>query len=208
VTGVNLAKILPMAFVMIAGPQILSAIFLATSDDWRRNSIAYVAGAALSITAVVTAAFFLGTGAADAGASNDSIYVVILVLLVVAAVQTYRKREESEPPKWMGKLQAASPGFSFKLGVLLLGVFPTDILTSVAVGSYVSTHDEAWWYCLPFVGLTLLFLALPMILLLVFGDRAQAFLPKARDWMNNNSWVVSEIVIGLFIVITANSLAG
>jgi hypothetical protein len=208
VTGVNLAKILPMAFVMIAGPQILSAIFLATSDDWRRNSIAYVAGAALSITAVVTAAFFLGSGAADAGASNDSIYIVILVLLVVAAVQTYRKREESEPPKWMGKLQAASPGFSFKLGVLLLGVFPTDILTSVAVGSYVSTHDEAWWYCLPFVGLTLLFLALPMILLLVFGDRAQAFLPKARDWMNNNSWVVSEIVIGLFIVITANSLAG
>jgi hypothetical protein len=39
-----------MAFVMIAGPQILSAIFLATSESWRRNSAAYVAGAALSIT--------------------------------------------------------------------------------------------------------------------------------------------------------------
>ena len=43
----NLVKILPMAFVMIAGPQILSAIFLATSEHWRRNSAAYVAGAAL-----------------------------------------------------------------------------------------------------------------------------------------------------------------
>jgi thiol:disulfide interchange protein len=53
-----------------------------------------------------------------------------------------------------------------------------------------------------------LFLALPAILLLVFGQRAQAFLPKARDWMNTNSWIVSEIVIALFIVITANSLAG
>jgi hypothetical protein len=49
---------------------------------------------------------------------------------------------------------------------------------------------------------------LPAILLLVFGQRAQAFLPKARDWMNSNSWVVSEIVIGLFIVITINSIAG
>ena len=59
----NLVKILPMAFVMIAGPQILSAIFLATSDNWRRNSAAYVAGAALSITAFVTIAFFVGSGA-------------------------------------------------------------------------------------------------------------------------------------------------
>jgi threonine/homoserine/homoserine lactone efflux protein len=205
---VNLAKILPMAFVMIAGPQILSAIFLATSENWRRNSIAYVAGAALSITAFVTAAYFLGSGVVSAGASNDAVYVVVLALLVLAAIQTYRKREESEPPKWMGKLQTASAGFSFKLGVLLLGVFPTDILTTVAVGSYLSTHDDPWWYCLPFVGVTLLLLALPLILLLLLGDRAQTLMPKARDWMNSNSWVVSELVIGLFIGITASSLAG
>ena len=108
----------------------------------------------------------------------------------------------------MGKLQSASPGFSFKLGFLLLGVFPTDILTSVAVGSYVANHDEAWWHCLPFVGLTLFLIAIPLLGLLAFGDRAQAFLPKARDWMNNNSWVVGEIVIGLFIVLTASDLAG
>lgn len=204
----NLAKILPMAFVMIAGPQILSAIFLATSDDWRRNSIAYVSGAALSMTMIVTAAYFASSGARDQGASNDALNIVVLVLLVAAAVHTFRTREEAKPPKWMGKLQAASAGFSFKLGFLLLGVFPTDILTSVAVGSYLSNQDSPWWHCLPFVALTLFLLALPLILLLAFGDRAQAFLPRARDWMNNNSWIVSELVIGLFIVITANSLAG
>ena len=87
-------------------------------------------------------------------------------------------------------------------------MFPTDILTSVAVGSYLANQDEPWWHCLPFVALTLFLLALPLLMLLAFGDRAQAFLPKARDWMNDNSWVVSEIVIGLFIVLTANSLAG
>ena len=58
------------------------------------------------------------------------------------------------------------------------------------------------------MALTLLFLALPSLLLLVFRERGQAFLPKARDWMNTNSWVVNEIVIGFFIVITINSLAG
>ncbi len=201
-------KILPMAFVMIAGPQILSAIFLATSENWRRNSAAYIAGAALSITLIVTIAYFAGSGASDAGASNDTLDVVILVLLFAAAAHTFLKRKEAEPPKWMGKLQTASPKLSFRLGFLLLGVFPTDILTSFAVGSYLSSHDDPWWHLLPFLLLTLLFLALPAILLLAFGQRAQTFLPKVRDWMNTHSWVVSEIVIGLFIVITANSLAG
>jgi hypothetical protein len=205
---VTLVQILPMAFVMIAGPQILSAIFLATSENWRRNSAAYIAGAALSITLVVTIAYFVGDGASSAGASNDTLQIVVLVLLVAAAVRTFLKRKESQPPKWMGKLQTASPRFSFRLGFLLLGVFPTDILTSFAVGTYLASHGDPWWHLLPFLLLTVLFLALPAILLVLFGRRAQAFLPKARDWMNTNSWVVSEIVIGLFIVITVNSLAG
>jgi Sap, sulfolipid-1-addressing protein len=204
----NFLTILPMAFVMIAGPQILSAIFLATSENWQRNSAAYVIGAALSITIFVTLAYLLGNGASDAGASNDALYVIVLLLLAAAAVQVYLKREESEPPKWMGKLQAATPKFSFTLGFLLLGVFPTDILTSVAVGAYLSSHGDPWTHALPFIALTLLFLALPSLLLLVFRDRAHTFLPKARDWMNTNSWVVNEIVIGFFILITINSLAG
>jgi hypothetical protein len=205
---VDIARILPLAFVMIAGPQILSAIFLATSENWRRNSAAYIAGAALSITAIVTIAYFVSSGASDAGASNNTLDIVVLVLLVAAAVHTFLARKTAKPPKWMGKLQAASPKLSFKLGFLLLGVFPTDILTSWAVGTYLASHGDPWWHYLPFVLLTLFFLGLPAILLLTFGQRAQDFLPKVRDWMNTNSWIVSEIVIALFIVITANSLAG
>ena len=204
----NWAKILPMAFVMIAGPQILSAIFLATSENWRRNSAAYIAGAALSITVIVTIAFFVGSGASDAGVSHDTLDIVVLVLLVAAALYKFIRRKESKPPKWMGKLETAHPRFSFRLGFLLLGVFPTDILTSWAVGTYLSNHGDPWWHLLPFVLLTLLLLALPALLILVFGQRAQAFLPKARDWMDTNSWVVSEIVIVFFIIIVANSLLG
>ncbi len=201
-------KILPMAFVMIAGPQILSAIFLATSGNWRANSAAYVFGALLSITAFVTAAYLLGSGASDGGISNDTIYIVILVLLLAAMVHVYLKRAQSEPPKWMGKLETATPRFSFTLGFLLLGVFPTDILTSVAVGTYLAAHGDAWVDALPFIGLTLLLLALPSLLLVVFRKRAEAFLPKVRDWMNTNSWVVNEIVIVFFIVIVLSDLLG
>jgi Sap, sulfolipid-1-addressing protein len=205
---VNQLRILPMAFVMIAGPQILSAIFLATSQQWQRNTAAYLAGAALSITLIVSLAYLLSPGAPREGGSNDTVNVIILVLLLAAMVYVFLTRKKAEPPKWMGKLQTASPRFSFRLGFLLLGVFPTDILTSAAVGAYLSSHGDPWWHLLPFLLVTLLLLALPVLIVLAFGKRGRAFLPKAREWMNANSWVVSEIVLVLFIVIIINSLLG
>ncbi|WP_435155726.1 GAP family protein [Haladaptatus sp. DFWS20] len=204
----NFLRILPLAIVMIAGPQILSAIFLATSRNWRRNSAAFVSGAALSISLIVLVAYLLGNGARGQGTSNETIQVIVLALLLAAMVHTYLTREESEPPKWMGKLERASPRFSFRLGFLLLGFFPTDILTSTAVGSYLAGNGLPWTDSIPFIALTLLFLGFPSLILLAFGDRAERFLPKARDWMNRNSWVVNEIVILLFIAMTLNDLLG
>ena len=204
----NILTILPMAFVMIAGPQILSAIFLATSEDWRRNSAAYLAGAALSVTLFVTIAYVVGRGLSSAGAGGDTLDIVVLVLLVAAAIHAFLVRKTTQPPKWMGKLQTATPTFSFGLGFLLLGVFPTDILTSWAVGTYLSNHGDPWWHLLPFLVLTLLLLALPSILILLLGRRAQTLMPKVRDWMSTNSWIVNEIVIAFFIGVTSNSLAG
>jgi len=199
-------SLLPLSFVMIAGPQILSSVFLATSERWRANSAAFALGAAISISIIVTAAYLLGNGASEGGASDEALYIVVIVLLLLAMLRTYLKRAESEPPKWMGKLQTASPGFSFRLGFLLLGVFPTDILTSVAVGSYLAVHDDSLAQAIPFLLLTLFLLTLPALLLLVFGRRAQAFLPKMREWMQTNSWVVNEIVLAFFIVIAASDL--
>ena len=205
--------ILPMAFVMIAGPQIISSVFLATSVNWPRNSAAYVAGAALSISLFVTVAYLVtkaakGGGSSSAsGGTGDAIDIVILVLLVFLAVRVYLKRNEGEPPKWMGKLQTADPKFAFRLGFLLLGVFPTDIITSVTVGAKVARDGGSWLEAVPFILLTLFFLALPSLLVALLGARAKAFLPKVRDWMNTNSWVVSELVILLFIAIEVNSIA-
>jgi hypothetical protein len=203
----DLVKVIPMVFVMIAGPQILSAVFLATTERWRANSLAYCCGAAVSISAVVVAAYYIGDGAAGDSGPSDTVYWVILGLLVVAAIHTYLKREESEPPKWMGKLQEARPRQAFTLGFLLLGFFPTDILTSVAIGAFLGTKDDPVWYGFIFAAITVLVLALPMLTLIVLGERGERFLPKARDWMNDNSWIVNEVVIVFFVLITINSLA-
>jgi len=210
----SLAQILPLAFVMIAGPQILSAFFLATSQEWAKTSLAYLGGAAISITAFVTIAYFIGKGAKSAAGSTHSGTVdhvidwVILALLLILVVRGYLTRKTTKPPKWMSKLETAKPRFAFGLGLALLGVFPTDILTSVVVGLHLSRHRDPWWHCLPFVALTLVLLAAPLICVALLGRRAEVVLPKIRNWMTDNSWVVSEVVIVFFIAITINSLAG
>jgi hypothetical protein len=203
----DILKIIPLAFVMVAGPQILSSFFFATSERWRSTSLAYVLGASLSITIVVALAYLLSSGASDSGTSNDTLYYIVLALLLFAMFHTFRTRKTAEPPKWMGKLQTATPKFSFQLGFLLLGVFPSDLITSISVGSFLTAGDDPFWYYLPFLGLTLLFLGLPALGVLILGRRAEKFLPKARDWMNENSWIVNELVLLLFVGIVISSIA-
>ncbi len=200
----DILTVLPLAFVMIAGPQIISAVFFATSESWGRSSAAYVVGALLSITLVVTAAF-LFAGAVGEEKGEDSglsgVDYAILALLAFAMFHTFRSRSDTEPPKWMGKLQEATPKFAFVLGFLLLGFFPSDLVTSISVGGHLANDGDPWWYALPFVLLTILFLSLPALLVVALGQRARATLPKVRDWMNTNSWIVSEFVLAFFVVI-------
>lgn len=210
----TLAAVLPLAFVMIAGPQIISSFFLATSSEPVKNSISYLAGAALSITTVVTVAYLIAEGSSgnrggDSGGTAETVIDwIILALVLFLIAHTFLTRKTSQPPSWMGKLQEARPKFAFLLGLALLGVFPTDIASSIAVGLHIARHGEAWWQCLPFVALTLLLLGLPLLGVLVLGHRADVVLPRIRDWMNSHAWVVSEVVLVFFAVITVNSLAG
>jgi cytochrome c biogenesis protein CcdA len=208
----NLLAILPLAFIMVAGPQIVSAVFLATSRQSRRNSAAYIGGAALSITLVVTIAYLAATLVTSTAAPPQQrplrqvIDVVVIVLLLVLMVYVFLTRNKAEPPRWMGRLEAAGPRLSFTMGFLLLGLFPTDVVTSVTVGAHLAARDAPWWYAVPFILVTLLLLATPFLLTLALGDRAREFLPKVRDWMNRNSWVVSEIVILFFLAVTISGM--
>lgn len=196
---------------MVAGPQMITSFFLATSDRWAINSAAYIAGAAISITGFVTIAYLVASGAKsgadDERTANDVLDWVILALLIVLIIRVYVTRKTSEPPKWMGRLQTAEPKLAFTLGVLLLGVFPTDLLTSTTVGLHVARHDDPWWHCLPFVALTLFLLALPPLGVVLLGRRAGSVLPRIRNWMNDHAWVVSEVVLVFFAALTINSLA-
>lgn len=204
---VDLLTVLPIAIVMIAGPQIISAILLATSVNARANSYAFVAGVTLAVTIGVTIAYFVAKQFHESTSSSSDtgltpLDYVIVGLLLVGMVLVFRGRKKAEPPKWMGKLQGATPKYAFRLGVLLFLLMPTDIIGMITVGSYLARHGDQWWGCLPFVLLTVLFVGTPLLILLLLGKRADTILPRMRDWMNKNSWIISEVVLIFFIVIT------
>lgn len=198
-------KVIPLAVVMIAGPQIITAFFFATSDSWKRISAAYVLGAALAIPLVVAAGYLFTHGAGQAGESSGSglsmLDYVLVALLLLAAYHNFANRNDSEPPEWMGKLQHATPRSAFVLGFLLLGLFPSDLVTSVSIGGYLAGQGDPYLEALPFVVAALGLLALPALLVLTLGSRAQTVLPAMRGWMDRNSWIISEFVIVLFIAI-------
>jgi hypothetical protein len=46
------------------------------------------------------------------------------------------------------------------------------------------------------------------VMLLLSGERGEAFLPKVRNWMTTNAWIINEIVLAFFVVIVISNLAG
>lgn len=204
--------ILPLAIVMVAGPQILSSIFLATSETARKSSLAYVVGVGSAVTLGVTIAYFsaraLGasTRSHQSSSGNSTVDLVIIALLLVLLIYVFLNRKNVKPPKWMGRLQTAQPRFALGLGFLLFIVMPTDVITMITVGSFQAAQKAPWWHNLYFIALTVFLIALPLLVVVAFGHRAQAALPKLRDWMSSNSWVVNELVIVLFLGITISNL--
>jgi threonine/homoserine/homoserine lactone efflux protein len=196
----GLLTVIPMAIVMSAGPQIVTATFLATSRDAKRNSIAFLVGVATATAIGVTVFYAIGGGITDEDSGKSWLDWVIIGLLAFLALWVFLKRnEEKEPPKWMGKLEHADVRFSARIGLLLYLLMPTDIITMATVGAFLASEGEPLWHGVGFLVATLLIAGLPLIMLLVLGARSETLLPSIRGWMNDNSWIVNEAVILFFL---------
>jgi threonine/homoserine/homoserine lactone efflux protein len=207
----TLAAVIPMAFVMIAGPQIITAVLLATSEKWLRNSACFLAAVALATSIGVSLTYFAARGtetiAESGGASGPSVIDwFVVALLVFLAFRVFQRRTNTAPPKWMAKLQSATPGDSFKVGFLLFMLMPTDIITMATVGASLARNNQPLWYALVFLFATLLLAGAPLLIDVLLGKKAKTILPKLRDWMSVNSWIVSEVVIVFFLAMTIKGI--
>jgi threonine/homoserine/homoserine lactone efflux protein len=202
--------ILPLAITMMVGPGIMADIVLITTPKPVRVSAAFVAGVAIATTVGVIAAFALASLLGNSvslgdpsgkGSIGNVIQYLLVGLLIALAVKSYVQRETVEPPRWMGVLLNADPGRAFKTGLLLIWLMPSDIIIMLTVGVHLEQNDTSPVAALPFIAATALVAALPVLLYVLFHRRAQRLMPKVRDWMNANSWLVNIIAYVAFIAL-------
>jgi Sap, sulfolipid-1-addressing protein len=202
--------ILPLAIAMMAGPQIMSAILFVTTPKPVKVSVAFIAAVAIAVTVGVfitrTLAALLGNivslgDSSNAGSLGHLIQYVLVGLLIALAVKNYVNRETVEPPAWLGRLMSADWKTAVKTGLLLIWLFPSDVIVQLTVGVNLEHNDFGLVAALPFIAATTLIAALPLLAYLLFRSRAQRVMPQVREWMNTHSWLVNIIACGMFIVL-------
>jgi len=203
-------EILPLAITMMAGPQIMSAIIFLTTPKPVKVSASFVAAVAIATTVGVIIARALGAllgnivplgDTSDPRSIGHIIQYLLVGLLVFFAVKNYVNRETIEPPRWLGTLQSADWKTAVKTGLLLILLFPSDLIILLTVGVNLEHNDLGLVGALPFIAATTLIGALPLLLYLLFHSRAQRLMPQVRDWMNTHSWLVNIIVCVIFVAL-------
>jgi hypothetical protein len=203
-------SVIPLAITMNAGPQIMSAIIFVTAPKALRLSAYFLAGVVIAVTVGVTVTYTLATvlgnsislgDPSDSGSIGNIIQYLFVGLLVFLSIKNFVNRETIEPPRWLGAMQNAKPKTAFMAGLLLLSVFPSDFVVLMTVGINLAQNDASLLDALPFVAATILIAALPVLSYLLFHRRAVRAMPKVRDWMNANSWLVNIIVYIIFILL-------
>jgi hypothetical protein len=202
--------VIPLAITMNAGPQIMSAIIFVTANKPLKLSAYFLGGVVIAVTAGVTITYTLASvlgnsvslgDSSDSGSLGNIIQYLLVGLLIILSIKSYVNRETSEPPRWLGALQNAKPKTAFTTGLLLLWVFPSDFVILVTVGINLAQQNASLLGAVPFMAATVFIAALPVLSYLLFRHRAKRAMPKVRDWMNKNSWLVNIIVYVIFIVL-------
>jgi hypothetical protein len=195
-------QILPLALIMVMGPQILTAIFLVTSREPVKNSVAMligvVAAACISLAIWFGIVKAVGIHPKEGGGPTTADWIVA-GLLALAAIHTFLGRGTASVPKWMTALQEAEPRRAFGLAFLLILLMPTDIVAVISTANWLHDNDLDLLHGWPLVAATTLLMALPFLAYLLLGHRARDAMPRIRDWLTSNAWLVNIVVIVYFI---------
>lgn len=201
-------RILPLAVTMVAGPQIIAAVVLTTAPRAVRVSLAFLAGVAVAAAAGLAlargVAHLIGSAVhldGGGGSTGQIIQYALVGLLVLLAVRNWRGRHTAEPPRWLGGLMTAGPRRALVIGLLVIALMPSDLVVMFTVGVHLEQHGGSFAEALPFLGLTVLLAAVPLLIRLLMHRRAATAMPAVRDAVNEHSWLINICVCALFVLL-------
>ena len=200
--------LLPLALTMNLGPGIITAIIIMTGKKPLKKTLLYLAGVAIGFIVMGLVAFLIfsavntsGTSSGQSTASRVLDYV-FAGLLAVLGVWVFTQRKKARKPRWMASIQDASSKRIFTMGLLFYSIFPSDFLILLTAGQYLAKHKMHFYSILPFFALTLFIAAMPVLSFLLFKKRAERIMPGVQDWMDSHGWIINEVVLVFFILLT------
>ncbi len=216
--GQGISEVLVYAVgVAISLLPIIAVILMLFSKRAHVNGLVFLLAWALTLAAVSGLAYVLAdqADAATSTSASDSIgwaKIAFGLLFLVLAGRNWRRRPAtgtpSEMPRWMGGIDALTPGKALGLAVLLAGVNPKNLMLSLAAGAGVAaaglSTGDALGSLLVFVIVGSLTIAMPVIYYAAGGDNAKTRLNDMKDWLALHNAAVTAV---LFLVVGADLVA-
>jgi threonine/homoserine/homoserine lactone efflux protein len=201
--------ILPLAIGIAISPvPIIAVILMLFSNRARSNGPAFLVGWVFGIAAVTIIVLLLadaGDVATDSGVADGVAWgkLVLGLFLIHLGLRQWRNRpkagEEAAVPKWMAAIDEFTPVKALGTGVLLSAVNPKNLILAAGAGAAIaqaglSGNDDAVVVIL-FVLVASVSIAVPVLVYLFGGEKAQHVLDEWKAWLGEHNAAVMTVVL-------------
>lgn len=223
--GEAIAQVIPLGVAVAFSPlPIIAVVLILATPAGRGNALAFAAGGVAAV-ALIGAGATLVAGAFGADAASDggpstwvSIARLVLGLLLLwFALGQWRARpapdEGPELPAWMEAVDTLTPRRAARMGVLLCGVNPKNLVLILAAAAAIaatgaSTGEQAAALAV-FVVLAMLGVVLPIAASVLLGERASRALEAVRTWMvRESTTIIAVIAVLIAAKLIADAVGG
>jgi hypothetical protein len=215
--GSLIAELLAPAVVVAIGPtQIIAVVLLLLSRRAAANSLMFLCGWLVGLTAVSAIALIIEVPLLDAAdgyaATVGAILQVIVGLgLIGLAVRQWLSRptgdEPAKLPDWMASIESVRPSKALSIGLLLSGPnVKVVMLTLVAMLAITEARLAGTPILAPLVIYIVVAsstVIVPVVGNLLLGERAAQALTVVRAWLEGNYAIILTVVLLIIGVVVA-----
>lgn len=211
--GEAIGQILGLAVgVAISPVPIIAVILMLFSKSAARNSLSFLVGWLVGITAVAVVVLAIGPSGSDGESDSSAVAkIVIGVVFLALGVRQWRSRpgegEEPKMPSWMAGIDAFTPPKAFGLALLLSAVNPKNLGLTVAAATTIDSFDLDGSDETIVVGVYVLIASItilvPVLGYLLARRRMTPALDTMKAWLMVNNATVMAV---LFVVLGAKVL--
>jgi threonine/homoserine/homoserine lactone efflux protein len=197
----------------------VAVVLILVTERARPNGPAYVAGWCVGLAAVLALVLVVAEGADADDDGQPATWASVLKLLLGAALLLltagqWRKRNGvAETPTWMAALDRFTPVKAAGAGVLLSAVNPKNLLLVVAGGAAIAgtgiAAEQQLFAGFIFILVASLSVAAPVLIYLLFTERASVILDDLKDWLiAHNAAIMAVLFLVLGVKLMGDGISG